>query len=58
VQPDGKAKTVEVKESSGKKILDQAAQQTVQRWTFVPAQKGSEAVEGWVEVPIDFRLSN
>lgn len=58
VQPDGKAKTVDVKESSGKKILDQAAQQTVQRWTFVPAQKGSEAVEGWVEVPIDFRLSN
>lgn len=58
VQPDGKAKTVEVKESSGKKILDQAATQTVERWTFVPARRGETAVEGWVEVPIDFRLSN
>jgi len=56
VQPDGKAKTVEVKTSSGRKILDQAATQTVQRWTFVPARKGETAVEGWVEVPIDFRL--
>ena len=57
VQPDGKAKTVEIKTSSGRKILDQAASQTVQRWTFVPARKGDTAVEGWVEVPIDFRLS-
>jgi len=56
VQPDGKAKTVEVKTTSGRKILDQAAVQTVQRWTFVPARKGETAVEGWVEVPIDFRL--
>lgn len=58
VQPDGKAKTVEIKTSSGRKILDQAAMQTVQRWTFVPARKGETAVEGWVEVPIDFRLGS
>jgi protein TonB len=58
VQPDGKAKTIEVKTSSGRKILDQTATQTVQRWTFVPARKGETAVEGWVEVPIDFRLGS
>lgn len=58
VQPDGKAKTVEVKTSSGRKILDQAALQTVQRWTFAPARRGETPVEGWVEVPIDFRLGN
>ncbi|HWV15559.1 MAG TPA: energy transducer TonB [Cellvibrio sp.] len=58
VQPDGKAKTVEVKTSSGRKVLDQAALDTVQRWTFVPALKGTTPVEGWVEVPIDFRLGN
>lgn len=58
VQPDGKAKTVEVKTSSGRKILDQTATQTVQRWTFVPARKGDTAIEGWVEVPIDFRLGS
>ncbi len=58
VQPDGKAKTVEIKTSSGRKILDQAASQTVQHWTFAPARRGETAVEGWVEVPIDFRLGS
>lgn len=58
VQSDGKAKTVEIKTSSGRKILDQAATQTVQRWTFVPARRGETAIEGWVEVPIDFRLGS
>lgn len=58
VQPDGKAKTVEIKTSSGRKILDQAATQTVQRWTFAPARRGETPVEGWVEVPIDFRLGS
>jgi len=57
VQPDGKPKSVEIKTSSGRKILDQAATQTVNRWTFVPARQGETAIEGWVEVPIDFRLS-
>jgi len=58
VQADGKAGTVEIKTSSGKKILDQAAAQTVQRWVFVPARRGETAIEGWVEVPIDFRLGS
>ncbi|MES2673739.1 MAG: energy transducer TonB [Pseudomonadota bacterium] len=58
VQPDGTAKTIEVKQSSGKKVLDQAAIQAVQRWTFVPAKQGETAVEGWVEVPITFTPAN
>jgi len=58
VQADGKAKSVEVKTSSGRKILDQAATQTVKRWTFAPARRGETPVEGWVEVPIDFRLDS
>ena len=33
-----------------------AAVAAVKRWTFVPAKRGDEAVDGWVNVPIDFKL--
>lgn len=58
VLPNGKVKNIEVKQSSGRKVLDEAALQTVKRWSFVPAKQGDTTVEAWVEVPIDFRLSN
>ncbi|RYG10948.1 MAG: energy transducer TonB [Chitinophagaceae bacterium] len=54
---DGKVKDINVKQSSGRKILDEAAIQTVKRWSFVPARQGQTNVEAWVEVPIDFRLA-
>jgi protein TonB len=49
---------VEIKTSSGRKVLDTAAIQTVKRWSFVPAKQGETAIDSWVEVPIDFKLSN
>ncbi|RYZ90178.1 MAG: energy transducer TonB [Moraxellaceae bacterium] len=58
VLPTGKPKTVEVKQSSGRKVLDDAAVATVKNWSFVPAKLGSETIEASVEVPIDFRLAN
>lgn len=42
--------------SSGRRMLDTAAVAAVKRWTFVPAKRGDEAVDGWVNVPIDFKL--
>ena len=54
---NGKVKDIDVKQSSGRKVLDEAAIQTVKRWSFVPARQGDTAVEAWVEVPIDFKLS-
>jgi protein TonB len=36
--------------------LDDAALAAVQNWRFVPAKRGSVAVEGWVNVPIEFKL--
>ena len=54
---NGTVKDINVKQSSGRKVLDEAAIQTVKRWSFVPARQGETAVEAWVEVPIDFRLS-
>lgn len=58
VLANGKPKAVEVQQSSGRKVLDDAAVQAVRRWSFVPAKLGDAATESWVEVPIDFRLSS
>ena len=54
---DGPRVRTVVKVGSGRKILDQAAQRAVQRWLFSPAKRGDEVVDGWVDVPIDFKLS-
>lgn len=56
VQPSGKPSEVNVKKSSGRKILDDTAVRTVKRWTFSPALQGSTPIEGWVDVPLDFKL--
>lgn len=58
VKGDGKADDVQIKSSSGRKILDNAAIATVAGWSFVPAKQGEQTVDSWVEVPIEFSLSN
>jgi protein TonB len=56
VSADGNAMAVEIGQSSGFQSLDDAARDAVLRWRFVPAQRGNEAIESWVGVPIVFRL--
>ena len=56
VSTQGNALAVEVKESSGFAVLDEAARDAVLRWRFVPARRGGEAMESWVGVPIVFKL--
>ncbi|WP_322041038.1 TonB family protein [Burkholderia diffusa] len=56
VLANGTPDTVDVRTSSGRRLLDTAAVAAVKRWTFVPAKRGDEAVDGWVNVPIDFKL--
>jgi len=58
VQPDGRAATVEVRQSSGSPRLDAAALDTVRRWRFAPARQGEQAVASWVLIPISFRLES
>jgi protein TonB len=58
VSADGDAKRVEVKQSSGFQRLDQAAENAVARWRFVPARRGEQAVSAWVAVPIEFSLKS
>lgn len=49
---------IEIVRSSGYSLLDQAAQQTVGHWRFVPARRGSTPVDSHVRVPIDFSLED
>jgi protein TonB len=56
VSADGAAEKIELQTSSGWPRLDQAAQDTVRNWRFVPAKQGDKAVPAWVIVPINFVL--
>ncbi|MEJ1961614.1 MAG: TonB family protein [Gammaproteobacteria bacterium] len=56
VLASGGVDTVEVKQSSGKKLLDDEAIRTVKRWSFAPARRGNTPIDGWATVPIEFVL--
>ena len=56
VLASGRPASVEVQKSSGRKVLDDAAVQTVQGWSFSPAKRGDAPVDGWATVPIEFRI--
>ncbi len=56
VLQNGTVDGVEVVKSSGKKVLDDAAIHTVERWVFAPSTRGSTPVDGFATVPIEFKL--
>ena len=58
VSAAGLAEKVEVKLSSGFTRLDQAAEEAVSQWRFVPAKRGETAIAAWVQVPITFQLES
>jgi protein TonB len=58
VLASGTVEAVEVIKSSGKKLLDDAAIDTVQRWVFAPSTRGSAAIDGFATVPIEFKLDS
>ncbi len=57
VSPEGKSETVAVQNSSGYKLLDEAALAAVKDWRFLPAQRAGRAVASTIDVPITFRLT-
>jgi protein TonB len=57
VLASGHVGEVEIKQSSGKALLDEAALSAVKGWTFAPAKRGSTAIDAWAQVPIDFKLA-
>lgn len=56
VSADGNVTRALVLESSGDAALDEAAQNTLQRWRLRPATEAGRPVAGRVEVPVRFRL--
>jgi len=58
VTPQGRTARLEVKQSSGFSLLDQAAVQAVRDWEFEPARIGPIAVASEIEVPVRFKLDN
>ena len=49
---------VEIEQSSGHKVLDEAALDAVKAWQFRPARIGDLAIESTVRVPVKFDLKN
>lgn len=58
VNPEGTPLRVELDRSSGSNVLDSAALDAVKGWRFVPARRGTQNIEGWVRVPVVFRLES
>ncbi|MFH1383853.1 MAG: energy transducer TonB [Candidatus Omnitrophota bacterium] len=58
VLPSGKPGSIEVKESSGYVVLDNAALRAVKKWQFTPAKKDDIALESSVDIPVVFVLRN
>lgn len=52
----GQAERVELARSSGSRILDSAAMQSVRQWRFVAAERDGVAIPTWAIVPIRFNL--
>jgi protein TonB len=58
VSPEGAPLRIELDQSSGSKSLDGAALDAVKGWRFVPARRGAQNIEGWVRVPVVFKLES
>ncbi len=56
VSPLGLPQQIEVEQSSGAPVLDEAALKAVRNWAFVPARRGVEPVEAWIRFPIKYHL--
>ncbi|MDD2344247.1 MAG: energy transducer TonB [Tolumonas sp.] len=56
VSAEGNALDVQLFKSSGFSRLDDAALNAVKSWRFVPAKRGDQSIEGWVIVPVSFKL--
>jgi protein TonB len=57
VDREGRARDLNIFQSSGHKVLDRAAMQAVKGWLFEPGMRGEEKTDMWVKVPLTFRLN-
>ena len=57
VGADGSVKDVVVEESVPAGVFDAASVDAAHNWLFNPAIKDGQPVDGWVRVPVDFRVT-
>ena len=55
---DGRARDVQVAQSSGFSRLDDAAVDAVRKWRFTPSVQSGAVQGGWVTLPVTFRLNS
>ena len=55
---NGNAGRIEIRQSSGHELLDQAAIKAVGGWRFDPARIAGTPITAWADVPISFRLTD
>ncbi|MGD8526469.1 MAG: energy transducer TonB [Thioalkalispiraceae bacterium] len=58
VSKQGTVTAIHVMRSSGYRLLDVAALNSVKHWRFMPARKGDQSVASSVQVPVRFILNN
>jgi protein TonB len=58
VSADGSVEDLDVEKTCGHKVLDRAAERTVNRWQFFPATRGGLPVSSQVRIPVRFRLED
>ncbi len=56
VDAQGRVANLWIFESSGFRVLDNAALEGVKKWSFEPGRKGDTKVAMWVNVPVRFEL--
>jgi protein TonB len=57
VDERGRARDVQIAQSSGFARLDQAAMDAVRRWKFVAATDGANPITVWTQVAVTFKLT-
>jgi protein TonB len=58
VDPQGQPADVQLLAGSGFRLFDEAALRQVRGCRFIPAARGDESVDSWVEFPVRFALHN
>jgi len=58
VTAQGLAGQVEVVQSSGYRLMDQAACAAVRHWRFRPMRRKTQALDSWVAFPLRFKLED
>ena len=56
VSKDGKTIETVIIESSGHRVLDEAAVESIKEVIWIPGSDKGKVVEAWVAVPVDFKL--